>query len=165
MVTTGILIGIVIIVMIILVKLARERVKRIQRCEELNHLICKCDEALANLSKCKTLLNILEVHKKAWRDGVRNANIGPCSYGMYRTDDIGNMSPSEVYLGGIYGLSTKNISFWESQGYEEEYGANGFGINPSTKLLSGIIVPQYRSQLESNFKAIKDRCESELRSL
>ena len=162
MVTTGILVGIVIIVMTVLVKLARERAERIQKCEELNHLICKCDEALNNLSKCKTLLNIL---KKAWRDGVRNANIGPCSYGMYRTEDVGNMSPSEVYLGGIYGLSTKNINFWESMGYDEPYGANGFGIDPELKLLGNIIVPQYRSQLESNFKAIKTRCESELQAL
>jgi hypothetical protein len=165
MVTTGIIVGIVIIVMAILVKLARERVKKIQKCEELNNLICKCDEALNSLSKCKTLTNILEVHKKAWRDGVRNVNIGPCSWGMYRTEDIGNMSPSEVYLGGIYGLSTKNINFWESMGYDEPYGANGFGIDPEIKLLGNIIVPQYRSQLQSNFEAIKKRCETELQQL
>ena len=165
MVTTGILVGIVIIVMAVLVKLARERVKRIQKCEELNHLICKCDEALNNLSKCKTLTNILEVHKKAWRDGVRNSNIGPCEYGMYRTKDIATMSPSEVFLGGIYGLFTKNINFWESQGYDAPYGANGFGIDPEIKLLGNIIVPQYRSQLQSNFEAIKKRCETELQQL
>jgi len=165
MLTTIIPVCITIIVMCVLVKLARERAKKIMRCEELNCLIAKCDEALNSLSKCKTLTNILEVHKKAWRDGVRHANIGPCSYGMYRTEDIGNMSPSEVYLGGIYGLSTKNISFWESQGYDEPYGANGFGIDPEIKLLPCIIVPQYKGQLESNFKAIKSRCEEELRQL
>ena len=165
MVTTGILVCIAIIVMATLVKLARERAKTIQKCEALNYLIAKCDEALYRLNKCTTLLNILEVHKKAWRDGVRNANIGPCEYGMYRTKDIATMSPSEVFLGGIYGLFTKNINFWESQGYDAPYGANGFGIDPEIKLLGDIIVPQYKSQLESNFKAIKSRCEKELRSL
>ena len=165
MLTSIILVCIAIIVMAVLVKLARERAKKVLRCEELNCLIAKCDEALADLGKCTTLSNILEVHKKAWKNGVRNANIGPCSYGMYRTENIENMSPSEVYLGGIYGLSTKSMNFWESMGYNEPYGANGFGIDPEIKLLPCIIVPQYKGQLESNFKAIKKKCEEELRQL
>jgi hypothetical protein len=50
-------------------------------------------------------------------------------------------------------------------GYDEPYGANGFGIDPEIKLLGNIIVPQYRSQLQSNFEAIKKRCETELQQL
>ena len=165
MLTSIILVCIVTIVVAVLVKLARERAKKVLRCEELNCLIAKCDEALADLSKCTTLMSIFNVHKKAWANGVRNKNIGPCEWGMYRTENINQMTPNEVYLGGVYGLFTKNINFWESLGYDAPYGANGFGIDPEIKLLPCIIVPQYKGQLESNFKAIKSRCEEELRKL
>lgn len=50
------------------------------------------------------------LHKRIWRKGFRNANLGPDKYGMFRTKDINFMTINEVYIGGIYGLNTLTIA-------------------------------------------------------
>ena len=37
----------------------------------------------------------------------------PDKYGVFRTKDIATMSPDDVFLGGICGLFTYNITTWE----------------------------------------------------
>ena len=40
-------------------------------------------------------------------------SVCPDKYGVFRTKDIATMSPDEVFLGGICGLFTYNITTWE----------------------------------------------------
>lgn len=67
---------------------------------------------------------------------------------MFRTSEIESMVPSEVFLGGIYGLNTKEIPFWEEHG-SEKLGVNGWGLNPERSLYD-IIFEQYRLHLLRN---------------
>lgn len=109
-------------------------------------------EVLKDIEAATTLEQLLALHQKVWSEGYQNANIGPCSYGMFRTENIETMRPEEVYLGGIWGLVTKSIPFWEAR-KEDDYGSNGFGIDPETKLYD-IIMRQYRNHLKSNIISI-----------
>lgn len=118
-------------------------------------LYARKNEILKNLTQCKTLNEVLDFHKQIWKDGFRNENIGPCKYGYFRTDNIENMKPEEVHLGGIWGLKTDNIPFWEEH-RDDKYGSNGFGINPETPLYD-IILNQYKKHLSSNIKTITNK--------
>ena len=40
-------------------------------------------------------------------------SVCPDKYGVFRTKDIATMSPNDVFLGGICGLFTYNITTWE----------------------------------------------------
>lgn len=40
-------------------------------------------------------------------------SVCPDKYGVFRTKDIATMSPDDVFLGGICGLFTYNITTWE----------------------------------------------------
>lgn len=40
-------------------------------------------------------------------------SVCPDKYGVFRTKDIATMSPDDVFLGGIYGLFTQDITMWE----------------------------------------------------
>ena len=40
-------------------------------------------------------------------------SVCPDKYGVFRTKDIATMSPNDVFLGGICGLFTFNITTWE----------------------------------------------------
>lgn len=59
------------------------------------------------------------------------------------------MTPDQIYLGGIWGLFTHSIPFWE----EDKYGCNGFGIDENLSLYE-MIVDQYRKLLSSNIRAM-----------
>lgn len=111
-----------------------------------------------DLREAKTLSQLLEVHKKAWNLGFQNPNLAPLEWGMFRTKSIPEMTPDEVYLGGIWGLSTKNIPFWE-ENKSETMAGNGFGIDDD-KLIYEIIMSQYRNYLRSNFKSLKEEAKN-----
>lgn len=91
-----------------------------------------CSRYLSEISKAGTLVELLLLHRKLWSEGIQHRNIGPDEYGMFRTSDIPTMSPSQVYLGGIYGLWTAPLSEWI--GTKDER----------------IILEQYRNHLTSN---------------
>lgn len=91
-----------------------------------------CTRYLSEISKADSLMGLLEVHKRMWADGIRHSNIGPNEFGIFRTDDIATMRPSEVFLGNIYGLWTAPLSEWI--GSKDEH----------------IITEQYRHHLSSN---------------
>lgn len=118
-------------------------------------LYARKDEVLRNLDQCETLGEVLAFHKQIWKDGYRNTNIGPCSYGYYRADSIESMTPEDVYLGGIWGLYTKNIPFWEEH-RDDKYGYNGYGLDPEQSLYE-MILNQYKRQLRSNIKEIAEQ--------
>lgn len=91
-----------------------------------------CTRYLSEISKADSLMGLLEVHRQMWADGIRHSNIGPNEYGIFRTNDISTMRPSEVFLGNIYGLWTAPLSEWI--GSKDEH----------------IIMDQYRHHLSSN---------------
>lgn len=109
---------------------------------------------LERLKKCKTLEDLLATHRSMWKAGFRNENLGPCSCGMFRTDSIENLVPSEVYLGGFWGLVTQNIPFWNKY-KEETMAGNGFGMDEDTKIYD-LLMNQYKSLLCSNLQSIRN---------
>ena len=112
------------------------------------------------IKKADSLYTLLAIHKDAWGTGFQNENIGPCEYGMFRTKDISKMTAEEVYLGGIWGLFTYNIPFWEKR-KDDKYGYNGFGIDENISLYK-IILDQYKNILTSNIKAMMQQAKAEL---
>lgn len=86
------------------------------------------------------------LHKRIWRRGFRNANLGPDKYGMFRTKDINLMTINEVYIGGIYGLNTLTIAQWE-----EPYD--------STQTYYDIVLCAYKRLLKSNIIALADNAK------
>lgn len=104
------------------------------------------------LNKSESLLDLLEVHKIMWAYNYRNKSLGPNKHGTFRTSDIASMLPSEVYLGNIYGIFTKNISYWEKH-KDDVFGVNEYDIEVETTLYS-IVYEQYRKILYSNLLSI-----------
>lgn len=94
------------------------------------------------------LCSLLGIHKDACGTGFNSKNLGPDKYGMFRCSNILTMTSDQVFLGGIYGLSTHPIQFWE-QHRDESLGVNGFGIDENRSLY-GIVLDQYRYHLISN---------------
>lgn len=123
-------------------------------------LIVRRENLVKELRECTTLQEVLNLHKRIWNLGYQYESIGPCPYGMFRTKDITNMKPEEVFLGGIWGLFTKNISFWE-ENKDEKYGANGFGLNPELSLYD-MILKQYKNHLISNINAIAHKAGKDI---
>lgn len=105
-----------------------------------------------------TLITLMNIHKDAWGTGFQNENIGPCPYGVFRTLDILSMTPDQVYLGGIWGLVTKPIPFWEAH-KEDKYGCNGFGVDENRSLYE-MILDQYKRLLSSNIHAMFNKARS-----
>lgn len=91
-----------------------------------------CTRYLSEISKADSLMGLFDLHKRMWAEGIRHANIGPNEFGMFRTDNISAMKPSEVFLGNVYGLWTAPLNEWV--GTRDEH----------------IIKEQYRSHLSSN---------------
>lgn len=113
------------------------------------------------IKKADSLDTLLAIHKDAWRTGFQNGNLGPCSYGMFRTKDILTMTAEEVYLGDIRGLFTHNIPFWEEH-KDDKYGCNGFNIDENISLYE-IILNQYKNVLTLNIKYMMQQDRAELR--
>ena len=93
-----------------------------------------CDRFIRRLERSDSLLDLFSLHRQIWDSGIRNANIGPCEYGMFRTQNISSMRPEEVYLGNISGLFTLPLPQWIGTAEEP------------------IIMQQYREHLISNVK-------------
>lgn len=116
------------------------------------------DKYISKIQKCCSLMELFELHKDLWNKGFQHPNIGPCPYGMFRTEAIERMRPSQVFLGGIYGLLTMSIPDWERY-KSTTMGGNGFGINPETPMIK-LIVRQYSEHLISNIEMLKKIAEN-----
>lgn len=101
------------------------------------------------IKNTKDLITLLNLHKDIYGSGFTK-NLGPGA--MFRCSDIATMTPHQVFLGGIWGLNTNAIPFWE-QYVDEPYGVNGFGIDENTSLY-GMILNQYKNHLISNITAM-----------
>lgn len=110
-----------------------------------------CTRYLSEISKADSLMGLFDLHKRMWSEGIRHSNIGPNEFGIFRTNDISTMKPSEVFLGNVYGLWTAPLSEWV--GTKDEH----------------IIREQYRNHLSSNVEWLRsliydnglDRCKIE----
>ena len=136
----------------------KEEIRKNMKDAELQLTLSKNGARIINtIEKCDSLEELLSIHKEAWIVGFQNENLGPDKYGMFRTENIPTMQPSEVFLGGIWGLWTYAIPFWEER-KSQPYGCNGFGMDPEISLYD-IILDQYKRLLTSNIKDIW--CEAE----
>lgn len=115
-------------------------------------LLLKYQELLDKIVNSKSLTELMLLHKEAWNEGFRNKNLGPCDWGMFRTEDIMTMKPEEVFIGNIYGIWTHNIPFWEKH-KDDLYGINNFGISKDTKVYD-LILNHYICVLKTNLKKI-----------
>ena len=116
---------------------------------KVKSILAASDKLLYEIKNATTLEAILVWHKRAWRAGFQNENLGPDKYGMFRTNDINKMTIDEVFLGGIYGLCTFPISEWE---YADEQSY-------------AIVKSQYQNLLSSNIDAIKEKALKDLKIL
>lgn len=137
----------------------KEEIRKNMKDAVLQHTLSKNGARIINaVKKCDSLEELLNIHKEAWIVGFQNGNLGPDKYGMFRTESIPTMKPEEVFLGGIWGLFTHTIPFWEER-KSQPYGCNGFGIDPETSLYD-IILNQYKLLLYHNFKDIWCKAET-----
>lgn len=104
------------------------------------------------IEDCKSLITLIDIHKSIWEAGFQNENIGPCPYGIFRTLDISSMTPDQIYLGGIFGLTTHPITYWEEH-KNAKYGYNGFGIDETYSIYE-MLLSQYKGLLRSNVRAM-----------
>lgn len=125
-------------------------------------IICMAPEIIKNLEAATSLTEVLRLHKQAWSLGFQNPNLGPCSYGYFRTSSIEAMKPEEVFLGGIWGLFTKNIIFWDNH-KKDTYGCNGYGIDSEKSIYFDFILPQYHKHVISNIRAIERESKETLK--
>lgn len=95
------------------------------------------------LTKATDLQTVLNIHK----DLVffNHPCIDPDPWGRFRCQLRSTMSPDQVYLGGIYGLNTQAIPFWEAH-KNDLYGINSFGISKDHSLYD-IVLTQYKNIL------------------
>lgn len=88
-----------------------------------------------------SLNEIFILHIKLWANDIRHTSFGPNEFGMFRTKDILLMNKEEVFLGNIWGLHTKPLTFWETC------------KDPDSVAM---VIRQYKNQLISNLKAMQD---------
>ena len=109
-------------------------------------------QIIAAIHKCDSLTELVKLHKLAWANGFRNNNLAPQRYGMIRSNSIESLTPKDVFLGGIWGLNTRSIPFWEEH-KGDKYGCNGFRLDPNTDLYT-LVLNQYKSLIVSNVQAL-----------
>ena len=114
--------------------------------KEMKYLLC--NKYIDMIHKSEDLMEMYDLHKEMWGQGLRNANIGPGA--MIRTEDIATMRPEHVYLGGIYEMWTRPLTEWQA-------GKD----NGATNQLAGgrtdysLVCDQYRKLLERNLRQIR----------
>ena len=109
-------------------------------------------QIIAAIHKCDSLTKLVELHKLAWANEFKNENLAPQRYGMIRSNSIEDLTPKDVFLGGIWGLNTRPIPFWEE--YKgDKYGVNGFGLDPNTDLYT-LVLNQYKSLIVANVQTL-----------
>lgn len=104
-------------------------------------------EFIDKISSLKTLDSVFNCHKELWEAGFRHRGFSPDKHGMFRCNDISTMSKDEVYLGGVYGIWSNTLRF-----FEDEAKVNDIDLDTYTKVLN-----QYKSQLVYNLKHIQSQ--------
>ena len=117
----------------------------------------------AQVTGATSLLEVMEIHKELWAAGFQNNGICPNKYGYFRTEKIETMKPEEVYFGGIYGLWTNNIPFWEQFKNDPKTGGGFDTFDYLTDYQ--IILRQYKGHLIFNISSIAKNAEEDLELL
>lgn len=137
--------------------LFRNSIKKNQELmQEITRKINMCDDYIGTLkgtaieNNASTLCKLFDLHKEIWNNGIRNKNIGPDRYGIFRTEDISTMKYSEVYLGNIFGLWTLPIPEWVDKTERYCYSSSVAQLSELE-----IVTKQYKDLLLSNIKDIK----------
>ena len=76
---------------------------------------------------------------------------------MIRSNSIEELTPNQVFLGGIWGLNTYSIPFWEEY-KDHKYGCNG--LDPNTDLYT-LILNQYKGLIVSNVQSLYQKAKNE----
>lgn len=126
-----------------------------------HNLIKEAPTLLLQISNAQTLMRLLELHQRAYELGFRNNAIDVNL--TFRAKSIPTMTAHQVYLGGIYGLNTYALAFWE-QYVNEPYGVNGFGIREDYPLYK-IILNQYQSILTNAINSIVEESKIKINNL
>lgn len=114
--------------------------------KEMKYLLC--NKYIDMIHKSEDLMEMYDLHKEMWGQGLRNANIGPGA--MIRTEDIATMRPEHVYLGGIYEMWTRPLTEWQA---EKDNGATNQLAGDRTDY--SLVCDQYRKLLERNLRQIR----------
>lgn len=142
MLTTSIILNCILIIAIASIfhyidKVEKESNERkVQRQKQVQN---KIDYFVHQLELANTLQEIFILHIKIWANGIRHPNFGPDKNGMFRTNDILMMTPNEVYLGNIWGLTTNPLPFWEKQDEQTQ----------------NLVINQYRNILLTNIRNLE----------
>ena len=128
--------------------------------EKANAIIGWNKQLNQDLTRAKTLQDLINVHKYAWDIGYKSSNLSPCAWGMFRCKSIPELTLDTLYLGDIWGLWTNTGRFWEEH-KDETMSCNGFGIDPNKKCYD-LIMQQYRQHLKCNINSIADNTAKEL---
>ena len=98
--------------------------KNLQKSRELRHSYDKISQKLASLKDYQGELEairykinfyaLISIHKGMFFHHCLPAKCDADPYGMYRVKSIADISKDNIYLGGIFGLSTHTISEWQS---------------------------------------------------
>lgn len=131
---------------------ANELLEQEKQYQRLGIIIDTYPSLKKNLTAAESLADLLVIHKQAWGFGYQNKSLGPCPHGMFRTENIIDLKPEEVYLGNIYGLWTFNIPEWE-RNKDETMAGNGFGLDPNIRCYD-LVRQQYYRLLCSNIDFI-----------
>lgn len=140
MIVLGILISLTLLLCVIFRILNKRKAKKEEQIwKEKNQLFNKVDYFICKVKSANKLKDLHLLHTQIWANGIRCENFGPSEYGMFRTNDILMMSPEQIYLGNIWGLWTKPLTFWETCEIDDRK----------------LVIEQYRNVLLSNLQEIK----------
>ena len=114
-------------------------------------------QIIVAIHKCNSLTKLVELHKLAWANEFKNENLAPQRYDMIRSNSIEELTPNQVFLGGIWGLNTYSIPFWEEY-KDHKYGCNG--LDPNTDLYT-LILNQYKGLIVSNVQSLYQKAKNE----
>ena len=98
--------------------------KNLQKSKKLRHSYDKISQKLALLKDFEGDLNALQnkidfnalilIHKDMFYRHCLPAKCDADEYGMYRVKSIADLDRTNIYLGGVFGLTTHTISEWQA---------------------------------------------------
>lgn len=158
----------VVLVTVIIVAIYNKKKQQQQRVEEkkkaISDKLVVLDRAIDYLNRIRykdCLTSLLQLHRELCGplDLNNYKNLGPCSWGMFRTKDISTMKEEEVFLGDIYGLWTKPLSFWKNQ-----EGTVNIGYDVIMPIKT-VIYRQYWHHIISNLEVMRANLQREISKL
>lgn len=113
--------------------------------QQLAALYSICTDLLRRLKESGTFDQLMDIHKKSWMSGVQHPALGPDKYGMFRCQDIGQMTADQLFLGNINGLFTHSAQQWDDMRQQGRVSSEDYGT----------LMNQYRNILSSSINTIK----------